>query len=87
MNEKMIFRKCQGCGRVKERVELIKITKLKDGMLKISPGSKELGRSVYVCCDKNCINNLIKKRRIKTALKFQNQEEIKRIEKELLNLV
>ncbi len=79
----MIERKCQGCNSKFKREELIKITKLNDNTLKINPSSKELGRSLYVCKNSDCIKNLIKKKRIKSALKYNNQKEIARIENEL----
>ena len=78
MNE--IKRKCQGCLKLIDRNELIKITKLIDGTLKINPNSKELGRSVYVCKNSECIKIFIKKKKLKTALKYSNMEEISRIE-------
>lgn len=76
-------RKCQGCSNTYDRADLIKITKLIDNTLKINPTSKELGRSLYVCKSEQCIKNLIKKKRIKIALKYSNQDEIVRIEQEL----
>ena len=79
MNE--IKRKCQGCFKLINKDELIKITKLNNGKLKINPSSKELGRSVYVCKNIECVKILIKKKRIKNALKYSNQDEISRIEK------
>ena len=78
MNE--IKRKCQGCLSLINRDELIKITKLADGTLKINPNPKELGRSVYVCKNSECIKTLIKKKKIKTALKYSNMEEIAKAE-------
>ena len=83
---KIVERKCQACGIIINREELIKITKLQDGSIKINPNSKELGRSIYVCKNKECLKILIKKKRIKTALKVQNQNEISKIETQLLNL-
>lgn len=87
MEKKEIIRKCQSCCEVKNRDELIKITKLNNNTLKINPSSKELGRSAYVCKNEECIKFLIKKKRIRNALKFQNENEISRIEKELLDIV
>lgn len=78
------IRLCQSCRKKTNRDELIKITKINDETLKINPKSFELGRSLYVCKNLDCIKNLIKKKRIKSALKFSNQNEIERIEKELL---
>ena len=66
---------------------MIKITRFSNGVLKINPSSKELGRSLYVCLNLDCIKNLIKKKKLKTALKCSNVDEISRIEEELLKMV
>ena len=81
-----IKRKCAACRTLKNREELIKITKLQNGLLKINPTSKELGRSVYICKNPDCIKKFIKKKMIKVALKYSNQAEIERIEEELSKL-
>lgn len=81
-----IYRKCQGCGKLSDRETLIKIT-LSDGKLCLNPSSKTLGRSMYVCLDPNCVKNVIKKKRIQTALKFKHPEEISLIETKLLNML
>ena len=82
----MTERKCQGCNIKKDRNLMIKITKLPQG-LKINPNSKELGRSIYVCQNLNCIKQLIKRKRIKIGLKYNNQNDILKIEGELLRMV
>ncbi len=82
-----INRKCQGCFKVQNRELMIKITKLNNGLLKINPSSKELGRSIYVCKNIECIKNLIKKKRIKSALKYTNANEIIKIEEELKKML
>ena len=82
-----IQRKCAACRTLKNREELIKITKLQNGLLKLNPTSKELGRSVYICKNPDCIKTFIKKKMLKVGLKYSNQEEIERIEKELTDLI
>ena len=77
---KETLRKCQGCLKLINRNELIKITKLQNGQLVINPSSKELGRSVYVCKNVECIKQFIKKKKLKTALKSTNIAENERIE-------
>ena len=79
-----IIRKCCVCATLKNRNNFIKITKLSDDVLKINPSEKDLGRSAYVCKSKECIKDLIKKKRLKNALKISNQNEIERVEKLLL---
>ena len=80
-------RKCRGCEKFFNRDELVKITKLQDGTLKINPASNELGRSVYVCKNEDCIKKFIKKKRLKTALRYANIEEIERVENSLCKIV
>ena len=84
---KEIKRKCQGCLKIQERSLMIKITKLNDGKLKINPLSNELGRSIYVCKNEDCIKTLIKKKKLKTALKYSNMDEIAKIEEELKKML
>ena len=83
---KEIKRKCQGCNQIFDRINLIKITKLSNGTLKINPSSKELGKSVYVCKNTECIKNFIKRKRLRT-LKVSSAEMISKIEEELRSLI
>ena len=81
-----IERKCLACNIVTDRNNLIKITRLTDGTLKINPTSKEIGRSVYVCKNPECIKNFIKRKRLR-ALKSDSQSELLKIEQQLKALV
>ena len=63
-------RKCVGCGELKPREELIKITKNHiDGKIVIEPDSKTFGRSAYFCYNKNCKELALKKNRLNKALR------------------
>ncbi len=79
---KEIKRKCLACNKLFDRKNLIKITRLADDSIKINPTSKEIGRSVYVCKNTECIKLFLKKKRIKN-LKCENQKEISKIEEKL----
>ncbi len=66
----MTERKCVGCGEMKPRSEMIKITKrYKDGKIIIEPDSKTFGRSAYFCYNKNCKELALKKNKLNKALK------------------
>ena len=68
--EKNIRRKCVGCGELKPRENMIKITKEhKTGELVLNPNSKIFGRSAYLCYDQNCIEQAMKKKKINRILK------------------
>ncbi len=80
-----ILRKCRGCSILKNRDELIKITRVGNDLF-INPNSKTFGRSVYVCKNEKCIKALIKNKGIKKALKFNNEAAIKDVENKILSL-
>ena len=63
-------RKCVGCGEIKNADEMIKLTKnyLSDN-IEINPNSKIFGRSAYLCYNKSCIEQALKKNKLNKALK------------------
>ena len=70
----MVNRKCVGCGEIKNREEMIKITAQNpNNNIIVNGNSKIFGRSVYLCYNKNCIENAFKKNRIK---KYSNLNKI-----------
>lgn len=74
----MTERKCAGCGQLKDRDNLIKITKehLHNTVI-INPDSKTFGRSVYLCYNKTCIEAALKKNKLQKILKAHISEELK----------
>lgn len=72
----MVDRKCVGCGKIKDRQELIKITKTNDGIF-VNPDNKKFGRSVYLCYNNACIESAFKKNKIARVLKTSIPEDLK----------
>lgn len=72
----MVERKCVGCGEIKDRQELIKITKTNDGIF-INPDNKKFGRSAYLCYNNACIEAALKKNKIAKVLKTSISEDLK----------
>lgn len=74
----MVERKCIACGQLKNRENLIKITRENShGDIVINPDSKIFGRSAYLCYNKSCIELALKKNKIQKALKCSIPEELK----------
>lgn len=72
----MVNRKCIGCGKIKPREELLKITKNHvDGKIVIEPNSETFGRSAYICYNKECQELALKKNKLNRALK--SSEDLK----------
>lgn len=73
-----IKRKCVGCGQIKNREELIKITRRNtDGEVVINPDSKIFGRSAYLCYNHDCINKALCKNKLSKVLKTQISDDLK----------
>ncbi len=72
----MVERKCVGCGKIKDRNEMIKITNV-HGELVVNPDSKKFGRSVYLCYNNACIENAFKKNKISRILKTSVPQDLK----------
>ena len=65
-----MLRKCAGCGELKPRKDMIKITKEHlTGEVIVNPDSKTFGRSVYLCYNQSCIEKAQKKNRLNKLLK------------------
>ena len=76
--EKNIRRKCVGCGELKPRENMIKITKEhKTGELVLNPNSKTFGRSAYLCYNQDCIEQALKKKKINKVLKISTNIDLK----------
>ena len=74
----MTDRKCVGCGEIKNRDELIKITKEHaTNTLVINGNSKVFGRSVYLCYNNTCIESAFKKNKLQKILKTPIPQELK----------
>ena len=74
----MTDRKCVGCGIIKDRKELIKITAQNSHCdVIVNGGSKIFGRSAYLCYNNTCIENAFKKDKLKRALKAPVTQELK----------
>ena len=73
-----IKRKCVGCGQIKNRDEMIKITRRNaDGVAVINSDSKIFGRSAYLCYNHDCINKALYKNKLSKVLKTQLNDELK----------
>ena len=74
---KKILRKCIGCFELKNRDEMIKITREhSSSKVFINPNTKIFGRSAYLCYNKMCIENSLKKNKLAKFLKTSLTQEL-----------
>jgi len=63
-------RKCIGCGQIKDKKDMIRVMRTYDtNEIIVMPSSHHFGRSSYLCYNKECLNQAIKKKRLQKTLK------------------
>ena len=65
-----------GCNEKKPKKELIRIVKNKEGVLSIDRTGKADGRGAYICDSVECLEKVIKSKRLEKTLECKISEEI-----------
>ncbi|MCR5086270.1 MAG: YlxR family protein [Lachnospiraceae bacterium] len=82
--KKIPLRRCNGCGEMKPKKELIRVILTPDGMIELDLTGKKNGRGAYVCRDAACFAKARKAKAIERSLRVAIPEEIyERLGKEL----
>lgn len=69
MNKKPPERSCLVCRKKTSKQDFIRLVRTTNGDVKIDTTGKQAGRGAYVCKKDECINALIKSKRLENALK------------------
>lgn len=69
-------RTCMGCNSQKNKKDLIRIVKNKDGVISIDRTGKASGRGAYICDDITCLEKAIKTKRLEKAFETKISDEI-----------
>lgn len=64
----MPLRRCMACNNQKEKSELLRIVKSKDGNLAVDLSGKKSGRGAYICKKEECLDKVIKSQRLAKSL-------------------
>jgi predicted RNA-binding protein YlxR (DUF448 family) len=74
--KKIVQRMCMGCNTKKDKRELIRIVMNKDGNISVDKTGKLSGRGAYICDDINCLEKIIKTKRLEKIFETKLEEEI-----------
>ena len=74
--KKIPLRTCMGCNEKKPKKELIRIVKNKEGVLSIDRTGKLEGRGAYICDSIECLEKVVKSKRLEKALETKISEEV-----------
>ncbi len=65
-----------GCNETKEKNELFRIVKTKEGIIEIDLTGKKEGRGAYICKNEKCLDKVMKSKRLARVLKQEISQEI-----------
>lgn len=83
--KKFPMRICTGCGEQKQKRELVRVVKNKDGEVSLDLTGKKPGRGAYVCRNPECLKKARKNRRIERSFQMKIPDEIYDIMEEELS--
>ena len=70
-------RSCIGCNTKKDKKDLIRIVKNKDGNISIDKTGKANGRGAYICNNVECLEKAIKSKRLEKTFEEKIDEMLK----------
>ena len=65
-----------GCNNPKEKQELLRIVKSKEGDISVDLTGKKNGRGAYICKDEECLKKLQKSKRLDRVFEVPVSDEI-----------
>ena len=82
MPRKIPQRTCMGCQAKKDKRELVRIVRSPEGEISVDLTGKKPGRGAYICPDLECLNKVVKSKRLERSLETTISEEIYEMLKE-----
>ena len=76
MNKKKPARRCMGCNESKEKNELLRIVKSKEGIIEVDLTGKKNGRGAYICKNEQCLDKVIKSKRLQKVFEQEIGQDI-----------
>ena len=74
--KKIVQRMCMGCNTKKDKRELIRIVINKEGDISLDKTGKLAGRGAYICDNIDCLEKVIKSKRLEKVCETKIDEEI-----------
>ena len=70
------LRMCIACRQMKDKRDLLRIVKDKEGNISVDLSGKKNGRGAYICKDKTCLEKLKKQKSLNKAFKTNVSEDV-----------
>ena len=76
MPKKIPQRTCMACQEKKDKRELVRIVRSPEGEISVDVTGKKPGRGAYICPNLECLNRVIKSKRLERSLETTISQEI-----------
>ncbi len=76
MPKKIPQRTCMGCQTKKDKRDLVRIVRSPAGEISVDLTGKKPGRGAYICHDLECLNKVVKSKRLERSLETAISQEI-----------
>lgn len=76
MPKKMPQRTCMACQEKKDKRDLVRIVRSPEGEISVDLTGKKPGRGAYICPNLECLNKVIKSKRLERSLETAISQEI-----------
>lgn len=74
--KKVPLRKCTGCNEVKNKKDMIRVIRDKEGNISMDATGRKNGRGAYICPDAKCLEKAMKSKGLERTLKAKVPEEV-----------
>lgn len=74
--KKIPQRTCVGCNEKKDKNELIRIVRDSNGEISVDKTGKKPGRGAYICDNSNCLERLIKSKKLSKVLETEISNDV-----------
>ena len=83
--KKMPMRTCTGCRQSKNKKELIRVVRDKEGNVFVDTTGRKNGRGAYICRDVECLHKAVRTKGLERTLKISaiDEDVFKRLMSEL----
>ncbi len=76
MARKVPLRKCAGCHEMKDKGQLIRVVRTKEGDISIDRTGKKNGRGAYICPLSECLEKAIKNKGLERSFKVNIPSDV-----------
>ncbi|MBO5115827.1 MAG: YlxR family protein [Peptococcaceae bacterium] len=76
MPKRMPQRTCMACQEKKDKRDLVRIVRSPEGEISVDLTGKKPGRGAYICPNLECLNKVIKSKRLERSLETAISQEI-----------